>query len=177
MSLFQGIFGPPDVNKMKAKRDVKGLVNALSYDKDEAVRKDARLALLEIGDPRAVEPLIVLLKIKDGPGRKVAMELLGALGDARAVEPLIDALLDERFNPHPEAVNALCKIGAAAVEPLIATLKNENNFKRQAAVDILGRLGDTPRSTRSLSCSRKIAIGVCVVKQQKCWGNSVMHAQ
>jgi HEAT repeat protein len=143
MSLFQGLFGPPDVSKMKAKRDVKGLVNALSYDKDEAVRREARLALLEIGDPRAVEPLINLLKNSDVPGRKVAMELLGALGDARAVEPLIDALLDEHLNPIPEVVNALCKIGAAAVEPLVAALKSENKFIRQAAVDILDRLGDT----------------------------------
>jgi HEAT repeat protein len=143
MSLFQGLFGPPDVNKMKAKRDVKGLVNALSYDKDEAVRRDARLALLEIGDPRAVEPLINLLKNKDSPGRKVAMELLGALGDARAVEPLIGALLDEHLHPYPEVVNALCKIGAPAVEPLIAALKNENKFTRQAVVDLLDRLGDS----------------------------------
>ena len=143
MSFLQGLFGPPDVNKMKAKRDVKGLVNALSYDKDEAVRRGARLAFLEIGDPRAVEPLINYLKNKDGLERKVAMELLGALGDARAVEPLIGALLDERLNPYPEAVNALCKIGAAAVEPLIAALKNENKFTRQAAVDLLDRLGDT----------------------------------
>lgn len=143
MPLFQGLFGPPDVSKMKAKRDVKGLVNALSYDKDEAVRRDARLALLEMGDPRAVEPLIVLLKSKDGSGRKVAMELLGVLGDARAVEPLIDELLDEHLNPYPEVVNALCKIGAAAVEPLIAALKNENKFTREAAVEILSKLGDT----------------------------------
>jgi hypothetical protein len=35
------LFGPPNVEKMKANRDVEGLVKALGYQKDTNVRKEA----------------------------------------------------------------------------------------------------------------------------------------
>lgn len=49
-----GIFGlsKPDVEKMKAKKDVKGLIKALKY-KDMVIRWDAAEALGRIGDARA----------------------------------------------------------------------------------------------------------------------------
>jgi HEAT repeat protein len=52
-------------------------------------------ALGEIGDQRAVEPLIEALFYGDGEycvdfGRVAAAEALGEIGDARAVEPLIE---------------------------------------------------------------------------------------
>jgi len=43
---------------MKAKRDVKGLIKALNYKKDDSVRRKAAWALGLIGDKRAVKPLI-----------------------------------------------------------------------------------------------------------------------
>ena len=55
------LFGPPNVDKLKAKRDVKGLSRALSYQKDDEVRRRAAKALGEIGDAQAVEPLTAAL--------------------------------------------------------------------------------------------------------------------
>ena len=46
-------------------------------------------ALGDIGDERAVEPLIKALGHEDEDVRKSAAEALGKIGDARAVEPLI----------------------------------------------------------------------------------------
>jgi hypothetical protein len=43
------IFGPPNVEKMEANRDIKGLIKALGYKKDPNVRKAATLALVKIG--------------------------------------------------------------------------------------------------------------------------------
>jgi HEAT repeat protein len=167
------LFGPPDIAKLKAKRDVEGLVKALGYRKDQGgVRKDAIVALGEIGDPRAVEPLIAALD--DEQTGRAAMKALGQIGDPRAVEPLIVILTNEHQRPlsrgrdaaealgeigDPRAVgpliaaahdvsawgassDALGKIGAPAVEPLIAALKDGNTTAAIAAAMALGAIGD-----------------------------------
>jgi hypothetical protein len=53
-----GLFGPPNVAKMEAKRDMLGLIKALSYQKSASVRQAAAKALGELGDPLAIEPLV-----------------------------------------------------------------------------------------------------------------------
>ncbi len=49
------LFGPPDVSKLKAKKDIKGIVKALYYKKDSSVQCDAADALGELGGPGAAE--------------------------------------------------------------------------------------------------------------------------
>jgi|WetSurMetagenome_2_1015567.scaffolds.fasta_scaffold644508_2 hypothetical protein len=72
-----GLFGPPDVAKMKAKRDVLGLIKALRYQKDAGVRQAAARALGELGDPRAIEPLVAQLYTEAAwEGRRTAAEAL-----------------------------------------------------------------------------------------------------
>lgn len=51
------LFGPPDVDKLKRDRNVKGLIKALGYHKDMSVAQNAAIALGELGDPQAVEAL------------------------------------------------------------------------------------------------------------------------
>lgn len=63
-------FGPSDVKKMKAYRDVEGLVQALG----------------ELGDARAVEPLIAALGDKDACVRQAAVWALGKIGLARQTD-------------------------------------------------------------------------------------------
>ena len=101
------IFGPPDarIEKMKAKKNVKGLIRVLARGRDLKLRIDAADALGVIGDPRAVPPLIKVLchkvlpfglepsefvaKTSDNNSlRSAAARALGAIGDERAVEPL-----------------------------------------------------------------------------------------
>ena len=67
------------------------LIQALT-DYDGSVRKFAAYALGDLGDARAVEPLIQLLDDEDvifleGP-QMAALEALSKIGDNRAVEPL-----------------------------------------------------------------------------------------
>ena len=96
-----GLFGPPDVDKLKAKGDVPGLIKALGYERDSGVRGRAADALVQLGSG-AVEPLIVTLRDvsgvrRDGShevGREAAAQVLGKIGDARAIEPLIAGLRD-----------------------------------------------------------------------------------
>lgn len=91
-------FGPPNVEKLKAKRDIKGLVKALEY-KDYSVQWQAALALRDVGDKRAVPAPIDALRGRHAtPGRpdrevgmsKVAAEALREIGDAQGLEELHD---------------------------------------------------------------------------------------
>jgi HEAT repeat protein len=55
------LFGQPNIERLKDKRDLKGLIEALGYQKDARIRKAAAAALGELRDPAAVGPLIVAL--------------------------------------------------------------------------------------------------------------------
>ncbi len=112
MSFMEWFLRPPDIEKLKARGNVEGLIKALHYRK-ASVHMAAVEALGNIGDVRAVEPLISALKDKDwGWGvREGAAEALGNIGDVRAVEPLVAALKDEYRDVREVAAEALDKIG------------------------------------------------------------------
>jgi HEAT repeat protein len=128
-------FGPPDVEKLKRKRDVPGLIKALGYQKEDD-REAAAEALVQIGAP-AVKPLIDILNDNDRSVRWYAVRALGQIGDPAAVEPLIAASTDPLVSVRSVAVGALVQIGAPAVKALIAALPS------WAAAEALGRIGDT----------------------------------
>jgi len=181
----------PDLYKMGHKRDVKGLIKALTYkgenyigihreagktlnwlseedesviklliralkNKDRSVRNAATETLCEIGDVRAVVPLIQALE--DEPKYwdehmyeehanmyvpyRVAM-FLGDIRDSRAIEPLIRALKYRVSSVRWEAAFALGKIGdLRAVEPLIQALEDVVENVRWKAAWALGKIGD-----------------------------------
>src|SRR5664280_1497750 len=89
-----GLFGPPNVEKMKAKRDVKGLIKALGYQKNSCVRKSAVDALGQIGDARAVEPLSAALKDSDSGVQKAAAGAVGIDFDTITVQRVEHAVID-----------------------------------------------------------------------------------
>lgn len=64
MGIFDLFKGKHDIEKMKERKDVSGLINALKNE-DSDVRKNAAFDLGGIGDKRAVEPLTQALKDKD----------------------------------------------------------------------------------------------------------------
>jgi HEAT repeat protein len=111
-------------------------------DKDRSVRWTAAKALGQLGDPRAVEPLIATLS--DRWNIPIVAWALGQLGDTRAVEPLIAVLEHEDDEGVRWAVvEALRRLGDShAVEPLITALGSEG-WKRERATEILGQLRDT----------------------------------
>ena len=51
------LFGPPNVEKLRLRKDVPGLIKAVGYKRNPMVRMLAADALAEIGDERAVRPL------------------------------------------------------------------------------------------------------------------------
>ena len=160
-------FFKPNVGKMKTNKDVEGLIKALAH-KDWRVRWDVAEALGEVGDGRAVEPLIQALgdaysvesKFQDdkrvhvvanGPAwlglgqgivviGEVALPALVEIGEP-AVEPLIQALKDKMEFVRLGAARALGEIGdARAVEPLAKSLKDKKKDVREAAQEALEKI-------------------------------------
>ncbi len=76
----------------------------------EWVRDRAAWALEELGDARAVEPLLARLEDEEWSVRGSAAEALGRLGDARAVEGLLARLEDEEGYVRGSAYEALLAI-------------------------------------------------------------------
>lgn len=122
------------------------LIEALG-DEDLVKRSSAAQALSQIGDPRAVEPLIEFMK-KEKRLSRYAVRYLSMIGEP-AVKPLIEALRDENSLIRRLASSGLGRIGEPAVEPLIKTLEDEDENVRYGAVDALGRIGD-PRAVEPL---------------------------
>ncbi len=81
-------------------------------------------ALGRLGDPAAVEPLLVALADTEPQVQYAAAEALGRLGDARAVKPLIAGLSELSPLAQCAAAAALGELGdKRAVRPLIAVLR------------------------------------------------------
>jgi HEAT repeat protein len=110
-------------------------------DIDRDVRASSALALGDLGDHRAVEPLI--LRLDDGaPGvRQCAAVALGRLraGFDALCRALEDGPPDLRF----QAATSLCEIDPArALRPLIAALEDSDGEVVGAAALALGSIGD-----------------------------------
>lgn len=108
------LFGPPNIEKMEAKRDCYGLSQALSYKQDSLkeehtqVRLAAAKALGNLKDPRSVPLLNAALGDKEREVRIAAAKALAQIGDPRAVEPLIHILeLDDDNGVRLVAAKAL----------------------------------------------------------------------
>ncbi len=176
MDLFK-----PNVQKMREKKDVRGLIKALGY-KDPEVRAMACRALGNLGDKSAVEPLVAALKDKDEQVRRDAAAALGWLGDPRAADALL-AVLPEKsmFSAAAQSLarlkeprlfdrliaalqddtvcspvaNALGELGdPRAVEPLIDLLHRQDAQIRRSAAFALLKLRD-PRAARDLEAALK----------------------
>jgi HEAT repeat protein len=135
------LFGPPDIEKLKANRNVNGLCKALTH-RDPKVRMAAGRALGDLGDAQAVNSLATALQDKDKYFRLVIAEALGRIGDGKTVEPLIAALRDEDQDVRQTAAKLLGESGdAKAVDPLVTAFQDKDKFFRLVIADALGRIG------------------------------------
>ncbi len=144
------------LGKIKSPECVGPLLHVLFNDRDSAVRVDAARALGEVGDPRAVEFLLVVMKDKDIRVR--AIEAVGKIGDRRAVPALIGVVVgaDKPSDSRPihgcgdryeeemlaagSAVTALGLIKDEAAMPTLI-LALQNTIVREEAADALAAFG------------------------------------
>jgi len=123
-----------DLLKMRDEGDVDGLIAALKYSGAPAYM------LGQLGDKKAVEPLLELLKSDSKDRRSKGACALGKFGDKRAAQPLISALEDEFPRVRESAAGSLAKIGGEdVIVPLVSLLENNNRdgAAKQAAIGLI----------------------------------------
>jgi HEAT repeat protein len=145
-----GLFGPPNVEKLAAKRDLKGLAKAL-MDDDPEVREKAGRALEKIDDSDAV-PLIVdrVNGEQDEAVIAGAARVLHAMGD-RAVPVLAACLGDEKELLDKRSVCGamLGRMGEKqGLVPLLEASHETDPAPRGIAALSLGLIGDLEASKR-----------------------------
>jgi len=143
----------PNVAKLKKRKNTGALIRALDNE-DRSVRTAAVEALGELGDSRAVLPLISLL---EDPGEETALReqvcaALGLIGGPRAVEALASVLKDDDWDVRGAAAEALSEIAwepgthETAISYWISRLvsydyDNDCHYVNGEAVDALVKIG------------------------------------
>ncbi|MEQ8225026.1 MAG: HEAT repeat domain-containing protein, partial [Candidatus Eremiobacterota bacterium] len=111
-------------------------------DEDSHVRANAVSALGNIGDPRAIKPLIKALNDEDSHVRANAVYIFGMRGGI-SLDLLIKGLNDEDSHVRANAALVLGYIGdVQAVDPLINMLDDENDWVRFEAIEALAVIGN-----------------------------------
>ena len=123
-----------------------GPLTVMLKDPDEAARVRAADILDRLLDPRAADALVDAMG--DPAVRDVAIRTLQKLG---AIRDRMDEIMDElrdveeselREGARQEAVQKLHPIGRPCVEILIEYLEDDDWVVREAAADVLGKIGD-----------------------------------
>jgi HEAT repeat protein len=104
-----GLFSP-NIEKLKAKHDVKALIKALDKRLDSKVRQAAAEALGELRDIQGIAPLLTLLDSWDEALCNAVVNALGNIG-VPATEPLTKCLMDRSLRVRKAAVRALDQVG------------------------------------------------------------------
>ena len=109
-------------------------------DEDWAIRQEAAGLLGTFKDPRAVVPLVALLRDQDRSVREAAIEALRSIG-APAVEVVGACLTEPDLSVQESASAILASIADERVLiPLIKALRSGNWIVRMQAVNALGRV-------------------------------------
>ena len=141
------------LGRMKSKRPIEPLIEAMLCDSNLEVREAAAYALGNIDDNRAVEPMLKVLTDSSEPPtlRGIVAEQLGWLGDTRAVPALLAALEDQSVEVRFWAVHALGWVGRQDVIPRLqavaatdkAVLPPYGPIDKEAreSIDTIARMG------------------------------------
>jgi HEAT repeat protein len=138
-----------EIRRLKDARDVDALL-ALLGDPAFLVRERAALALGDIGERRAVAPLITLLRSRDPASEEVAAAL-GMLSDPAAIDVLLEALSDWDHVMRDAAAAALGSFDDPRVIEALGRVATEDSMvvTRAAAAAALGDIGG-PASSKAL---------------------------
>jgi HEAT repeat protein len=144
-----GLFSrKPNVDELAAKKDVKGLIEALEH-KEPRVREQAALALGKIGHASSIQALLKAQKDKDLSVRVAAAEALARVSFAATPETkkLLEALKHEEPSVREQAIRTLGEMGQLqAQKPVTLALQDEDSLVRVAAAEALGNILGAPES-------------------------------
>jgi hypothetical protein len=133
----------PDVGALMKKRDIPGLIRALSF-RDPDIQSDAVHALGDIG-PVAVGPLVLALKKRNRNLRLGAIGALAEIKDPGAVSALAGMMTDPGSEIRWQAAIALGEMGShEAVAPLLRGLGDTDKYVRYGSAISLVKNGYQP---------------------------------
>ncbi len=116
--------------------------SADGFDDDPELRRTVLRALAEIGDPRSVDVLAVLLEDRDPEIRQIALEAIQKIGGKPAIQALRVALRTENADVRRSAAKLLAKIaGFTALDDMIALLEDQDPEISEIAVESLRNIG------------------------------------
>lgn len=145
-----GIFGKPNIKKLKKRGDVDGLIKALVHE-DRKVRRDAASAIGKIADKKtvpllkkAVEPLIKALKDENAEVRYNAAHALGLIFSGAAWDPdegawafdeirtkeVVESLVEAFFKDEDENVRGAAALSVSNI-PIPVTLEKGERMVRR----------------------------------------------
>jgi HEAT repeat protein len=131
-----------DASEEDRPRAAEALMGVLSDDRYE-VRVAAALALGDLGDRSAVEPLIEKLEDVHSEVRQSAAIALGRLGDERGFAPLAAALAEGSADLRFQAAASLVEIDPQrAYDPLVAAVGDGDAEVRANVAAALGEIGE-----------------------------------
>lgn len=154
------------LGKIKDRRAISPVADALLYSDWMAIRSAAADALGSMGFNEAVPALIEGLGDFEAPVRSTVAEALGKLTDSRAIEPLITTLLKEQGWNKRHMSNALVKVGAEAMKPLIAVLANyeENQENRELVAETLAQIIEHLADPQTVQPQIKLSVDLLVAE-------------
>jgi len=133
----------PDIGAMAQKRDIPGLIRALSF-RDPDVQTAAVHAMGDIGSD-AVAPLVIALKKKNRYLRLGAIGALAEIKDAGAVSALAEMMKDSGSEVRWQAAIALGEMGShEAIAPLLCGLEDPDKYVRYGSALSLMKNGYQP---------------------------------
>ena len=140
----------PDIGALIKKRDLPGLIRALSC-RDPDVQLEAVHALGDIG-PEAVGPLVLALKRKNRNLRLGAIGALAEIRDPGAVSALADMMKDPGSEVRWQAAIALGEMNSYhAIEPLLRGLEDPDKYVRYGSAISLVKNGYQPSGEHELA--------------------------
>jgi len=119
---------------------VESLIHALK-DQSPGIRRGVIEVLGQIGNTRAIAPIMTELNDPERLVRIEAVRSLAALG-VPAIAPLMQVFREGDIRTRTSAMEALWMLGSPATTPLIMVLKDEQVDVRKRAVLLLGEIGD-----------------------------------
>lgn len=135
------LFGPPNIEKLKAKRNIKNLIKALDYADSPQIQRDAALALCEIADPITVPLLMNFLSHSDPAVRASAADALGRLRASQAISALEPLIEDPDEGVRGKAIFSLARLGHSRAEDLLlSALQDDSQANRLQAIQTLHAL-------------------------------------
>lgn len=134
------LFGPPDIDKLRAKGDVKGLMQALKYPKDPGIRRAAAEVLGGLNRKETISALQTAAKDDDPSVCMAAIYALGRIGTDADIKPLVELLASEDDRIRGAAMTILTQGGSEEVFGALLALFQDSQRPvkaREAAVVIL----------------------------------------